>query len=334
LGGGFYNASLTTIRSTTITDNTAPSGSGAGVASYGDANTTSTVIGSSIIAANSSTDVNYVGAPTNSFTSDNYNVIGDGNARGAFNKAGDQIIANNSPGLGPLANNGGPTQTHALLAGSPALGTILQGTKGCGTTLNQDQRGVIRPQGSACDTGSFELENEVPTVSVVAGSASNSACLAANRGRVTLKLSDANGDPLTLSATSSNTTLVPTSNITFGGTGTTRTATITTISGRTGTSNLTVTASDGQESSSVPVTVKSGGAGNNTLSGTTGADLILGQGGADTLDGLGSSDVLCGASGNDKLRGGSGADTLDGGAGTDTTPDYSAAAGDARINIP
>jgi Ca2+-binding RTX toxin-like protein len=288
-----------------------------------------TTIGSSIIAGNTGADVDL-----SNVTSEGYNLIGDGNATGSFNQPGDQIIGKNSPGLGALANNGGPTRTHALLAGSPALGTIPQGTNGCGTTLTQDQRGVGRPQGNACDTGSFELENVAPKITVVAGSASQSACLATNRGRITLKISDANGDPLTLSATSSNTTLLPTSNITFGGTGTTRTSTITTLSGRTGSSVVTITTADGNQSSSVAVTVKAGSNANNTISGTTGADLLLGQGGADTLDGLGSSDVLCGAEGNDRLRGGSGADTLNGGTGTDTAPDYSAAAGDARINIP
>jgi hypothetical protein len=55
--------------------------------------------------------------------------------------------------LGPLADNGGPTQTHALLAGSPAIdaadGAVCPAT---------DQRGVVRPQGAGCDIGAFELE--------------------------------------------------------------------------------------------------------------------------------------------------------------------------------
>jgi hypothetical protein len=44
--------------------------------------------------------------------------------------------------LGPLANNGGPTMTHALVAGSPALDVVP--VSDCGAT---DQRGVTRPQG-------------------------------------------------------------------------------------------------------------------------------------------------------------------------------------------
>lgn len=87
---------------------------------------------------------------------------GNGNATGAFNQTGDQLSAD--PKLGALADNGGPTRTHALLSGSPAMDAIPQGTNGCGTTFAEDQRGVDRPQGggangtAACDIGPFELE--------------------------------------------------------------------------------------------------------------------------------------------------------------------------------
>ncbi|MGH8504229.1 MAG: choice-of-anchor Q domain-containing protein [Gammaproteobacteria bacterium] len=58
-----------------------------------------------------------------------------------------------------LANNGGPTRTHALVAGSPAVDAVNDGT--CPPPV-RDQRGVRRPQdgngdgGTACDIGSFE----------------------------------------------------------------------------------------------------------------------------------------------------------------------------------
>jgi hypothetical protein len=66
---------------------------------------------------------------------------------GAGSRSG---VAN--PRLGPLAANGGPTLTHALLSGSPAIDT---GTKtGAPTT---DQRGVKRPQRDGIDIGAYEL---------------------------------------------------------------------------------------------------------------------------------------------------------------------------------
>ena len=62
-------------------------------------------------------------------------------------------LPNTDPLLGPLQDNGGPTETHALLPESPAIDA--GDNAACPST---DQRGIIRPQGSACDIGAFELE--------------------------------------------------------------------------------------------------------------------------------------------------------------------------------
>jgi hypothetical protein len=56
------------------------------------------------------------------------------------------------PLLGPLANNGGPTQTHALLPGSPAIDAANPNS-----FPSTDQRGVPRPQGAGPDIGAYEL---------------------------------------------------------------------------------------------------------------------------------------------------------------------------------
>lgn len=85
------------------------------------------------------------------------NLIGDGTGSGFTNVEGNQVgnvtpyTAPIDPLLGPLGNNGGLTPTHALLDGSPAIDAGT--SEGCPAT---DQRGVTRPQGSACDIGSFE----------------------------------------------------------------------------------------------------------------------------------------------------------------------------------
>ena len=155
-GGGFFNFDgLSVIEHSTITNNTAPNGTGSGVSSFGSASTRTEVL-STIISANPGTDVD-AGQPNNTFVSRGYNLTGTGNATGAFNQRGDQVGVTD-PKLGALSDNGGPTQTHALLSGSPAINAIPQGTNGCGTTFAEDQRGVSRPQGSACDIGAFELE--------------------------------------------------------------------------------------------------------------------------------------------------------------------------------
>jgi len=60
--------------------------------------------------------------------------------------------------LGPLQDDGGPTETHALGAGSVALDVIPEAE--CvdteGAQLTTDQRG--EPRGSMCDVGAFEVQ--------------------------------------------------------------------------------------------------------------------------------------------------------------------------------
>jgi hypothetical protein len=66
------------------------------------------------------------------------------------------------PLIGALADNGGPTLTHALLSGSPAIDAgNPAGCKGTdGNDITVDQRGKVRPSGSACDIGAFEVSDE------------------------------------------------------------------------------------------------------------------------------------------------------------------------------
>jgi VCBS repeat-containing protein len=178
--------------------------------------------------------------------------------------------------------------------------------------------------------------NDAPKIEVVGGT--QSTCLSNTSARTTLKLTDVDSSAtnLTLSHNSSNTTLLPNSNVTFAASATTliRTATITTVSGRTGISTVTITVSDdGQASTTTTVRVRAGGNGRDTLSGTSDADILLGQNGDDTLRGLAKSDVLCGANGNDRLTGGDGADHFGGGTGTDTATDFTAGV-DTRSGIP
>jgi hypothetical protein len=71
---------------------------------------------------------------------------------------------NADPQLSELADNGGPTQTMALQAGSAAIDAINIVNGSCNDTgVTGDQRGVTRPQGTKCDIGAFELEQAAPT---------------------------------------------------------------------------------------------------------------------------------------------------------------------------
>ena len=77
------------------------------------------------------------------------NVDSDGTCGLAL--AGDRVA---DPRLAPLADNGGPTSTRALLDDSPAIGAAV----GCGSL---DQRGTARPQ-ARCDSGAFESPLDSP----------------------------------------------------------------------------------------------------------------------------------------------------------------------------
>jgi hypothetical protein len=61
--------------------------------------------------------------------------------------------------LGPLANNGGPTLTHALLAGSPAIDT---GSNPLALSFDQRGSGFARTAGAQTDIGAFEVQGAGP----------------------------------------------------------------------------------------------------------------------------------------------------------------------------
>ncbi len=88
-----------------------------------------------------------------------YNLVGDNSGCSFAATTGDQV--NVSAGLGALGNNGGPTQTMPIGPGSNALD---MGTNaGCPGT---DQRGITRPQGTACDIGAYEYVQGTSTPSL------------------------------------------------------------------------------------------------------------------------------------------------------------------------
>jgi CSLREA domain-containing protein len=84
---------------------------------------------------------NCTGAPT------------DGGHNIAFGGGCPAGFSGGDPMLAPLQDNGGPTSTMALGAGSAALDQLPVG----GSCPASDQRGVARPQGPACDIGAYEL---------------------------------------------------------------------------------------------------------------------------------------------------------------------------------
>jgi len=81
--------------------------------------------------------------------------VSDGGSNLSFPGACGAITASPVPLLVDpvLQDNGGPTFTHALLPGSPAI----DAAGNCNPPITTDQRGVPRPQGPACDIGAFEV---------------------------------------------------------------------------------------------------------------------------------------------------------------------------------
>ena len=104
---------------------------------------------------------NSAGNCFNSVTSNGYNLSSDGSCD--FDGPGD--LNNTNPMLGPLQNNGGPTQTMALLPGSPAIdaGNPTGCTDNLGHLLKTDQRGDPRPNiedTGGCDMGAYERQSD------------------------------------------------------------------------------------------------------------------------------------------------------------------------------
>jgi Chlamydia polymorphic membrane protein (Chlamydia_PMP) repeat len=147
-GGGIYNYAPLTLTHVTFSGNSASQGSSLYVAnnSVAATNLTNTLIASSSTVGNCVDAINLI-------TDNGYNLSSDGTCHLTATTS----LPNTDPNLGLLADNGGLTQTHALLAGSPAVDRIPHGINGCGTTITTDQRGAARPQGSGCDIGTYEV---------------------------------------------------------------------------------------------------------------------------------------------------------------------------------
>jgi hypothetical protein len=97
-----------------------------------------------------------------SVTSSDHDLVGDGTASNLSNGVnGNQVGTSASPInplLGPLQDNGGPTQTMALLLDSPAIDAGDSTAAGLPST---DQRGFARISGAAVDIGAFEVQEPI-----------------------------------------------------------------------------------------------------------------------------------------------------------------------------
>ena len=170
-GGGVYvddwneYNSTVVLNNVTVTDNASGNLVGAGVHVSGSTNPADP---DTIVSARNSIVADQAGAASDcfgtntSFVSDGYNIESGTTCDFVAFGFGDQ--QNTSPALDPLADNGGPTETHALPAGSAAVDTgnpagCSADTNGNGTAtvaLPEDQRG--QPRVGICDVGALERQ--------------------------------------------------------------------------------------------------------------------------------------------------------------------------------
>jgi predicted outer membrane repeat protein len=149
------DGTTTSLRSTTISRNIG-SGGGLAVLGTGTATMRNTILAGNSDGMNDAFFSEWFCEGNDGIASEGYNLLPTAIFGCSVAPAvGDQSVAD--PGLGPLAFNGGPTPTHALVAGSPALARGNPATPGTGVACPaSDQRGVPRSLGGRCDVGAYE----------------------------------------------------------------------------------------------------------------------------------------------------------------------------------
>jgi hypothetical protein len=178
-GGGIFHVGINGSATLRVTNSTLSGNSaslGAGIYSYGHSSTTLEVLGctlnangiinvsatsqlgSTIFDASGISNDSGVSNESGTINSLGYNLSSD-DGGGFLTATGDQI--NTDPMLGPLQDNGGPTFTHELLAGSPAIDA---GDPNFVSPPDYDQRGPDFPRvfNSRIDIGAFEVQTVTP----------------------------------------------------------------------------------------------------------------------------------------------------------------------------
>ncbi|MEM7335605.1 MAG: choice-of-anchor Q domain-containing protein, partial [Chloroflexota bacterium] len=158
----------TKIINSTITENRART-TGAGIMSAFSSNilttmTNTLVVDNTVAVGGFAEDVALYLTTNDTFVSGGNNMIGALGANvNAFSSMTDLVNVSVEQ-LGPLQDNGGATLTHALLADSLAINAA--NSSACPAL---DQRGVLRPQGSGCDIGAFELDQFLLNLTIDGG---------------------------------------------------------------------------------------------------------------------------------------------------------------------
>jgi hypothetical protein len=236
--GGITNVAGARITNCTITGNSASTNNISGVVG-GESLFNTTILSNTIIAQNGTRDVGGL------FISLGHNLIGNGDGAGGLDDS-DLIGTTNAPInalLGPLADNGsGPPFTHALLAGSPALdaGSNELAVDSDNVPFMIDERGSTRivdgPDANSTatvDIGAYEF---IATLEGIANTTMNED----TSTTVFFSTGDSQPQVTSVTASSSNQSLVPNANLSLG-TQRIRGLRITPIANQSGTATITMT---------------------------------------------------------------------------------------------
>lgn len=168
-GGGIWEGGTGTISFSTISKNSAAQGTG-NLSNGGEAGGTVNLDDSIVVSPTAGSNCSF------GITDNGYNMFDDTSDQGSQcgSSSGKHDVITSMPKVGPLANNGGQTETAALLSGSPAIDAASDAL--CRTeptppgapvardgrvAVPVDQRFISRPQGPHCDIGAFEATPDV-----------------------------------------------------------------------------------------------------------------------------------------------------------------------------
>jgi hypothetical protein len=244
IGGGVFVFNLATLINCTVTGNNTPGDHANGVGGFSSTITlANTIVAGNGDSANDKDLDNTLFSPA-TFVSLGHNLIGNADGVTAFNGVGDQIgttAAPLNPHLGPLADNGGLTLTHALLSNSTALDAGSNAlANDPNVPLETDQRGAGRIADSldpdalaVVDIGAFEFHQTLEDIP-------NKITTEDSQLTVTFALGDNGPGVSSVTATSNNQALLPDANLVLSGAGAARSLQITPQANQSGLATITI----------------------------------------------------------------------------------------------
>lgn len=334
-GGGISNSAGTlTVSSSTLSGNSAATGGG--IYNYATLR-----VGNSIISGNVASETNAELGNYGNFISNGYNLVGQNGNTGGFVTTTTDIVLQHGieTAIAPLANNGGSTLTHALVAGSLALNAGNNAL--IPVEITTDQRGAVsRILKGRVDIGAFESSlqplPQLTASDVTLAEGDNGSTIATfivNLNAAANQLILVDYTTMDGTATAGSDYIATSGTLAFKPGETSKTISVVINSDMIAESDETffLTLHDPINvglavnqvvarilNDDAPIILLEGSNGNDTLTGDNFANIINGRAGHDIIEGLSGNDTLSGGSGHDVVYGGDGNDIINGNAENDT----------------